>query len=74
MLLVDFRLRSIRRSGKCLDACCRRYQNVLSVSTFGNLPYFLAATVFDVVTGRRGILTSLRACELTATQTSSGPQ
>jgi hypothetical protein len=30
-------------------------RNVLSVSKFGSLPYFLGRTVFDFVTGRRGI-------------------
>jgi hypothetical protein len=29
--------------------------NVLSVSRFGDLPYFLGRTVFDFVTGRRGM-------------------
>jgi hypothetical protein len=30
-------------------------RNVLSVSKFGSLPYFLGKTVFDFVTGRRGM-------------------
>ena len=30
-------------------------QNVLSLSAFGDVPYFLGRSVFDLVTGRRGI-------------------
>src|SRR4029453_16599790 len=30
-------------------------RNILSLSKFGNLPYFLGRTVFDFVTGRRGM-------------------
>jgi hypothetical protein len=56
MLLVDFRdsynpkKREVSR--RVLNDITR---NVLSVSKFGNLPYFLGRTVFDFVTGRRGI-------------------
>src|SRR5580765_9103676 len=39
---------------------CRRVlteitRDILLVSKFGNLPYFLGKTVYDFVTGRRGI-------------------
>src|SRR4029078_9973825 len=56
MLLVDFRdsynpkKREVSR--RVLNDVTR---NVLSVSKFGNLPYFLGKTVFDFVTGRRGM-------------------
>lgn len=55
-LLVDFRdgynpkKREVSR--RALQDVTR---NVLSVSRFGDLPYFLGRTVFDFVTGRRGI-------------------
>lgn len=56
MLLVDFRDRynpkKREMSRRVLNDLTR---NVLSVSQFGNLPYFLGRTVFDFVTGRRGI-------------------
>jgi hypothetical protein len=56
MLLVDFRdgLNPKKRemSRRVLQDLTR---NVLSVSRFGDLPYFLGRTVFDFVTGRRGI-------------------
>ena len=56
MVLVDFRdgLNPKRRemSRRALHDVTR---NVLSLSTFGDLPYFLGHTVFDFVTGRRGI-------------------
>ncbi|HSE20776.1 MAG TPA: hypothetical protein VLB68_03935 [Pyrinomonadaceae bacterium] len=56
MLLVDFRdsLNPKKRemSRRVLNDVTR---NVLSLSKFGNLPYFLGRTVFDFVTGRRGI-------------------
>lgn len=56
MLLVDFRhaLNPKKRemSRRVLQDVTR---NVLSLSTFGNVPYFLGRTVFEVVTGRRGI-------------------
>ena len=56
MLLVDFRdgLNPKKRemSRRALQDVTR---NVLSVSRFGDLPYFLGRTVFDFVTGRRGI-------------------
>jgi hypothetical protein len=56
MVLVDFRdgLNPKRRemSRRALEDVTR---NILSLSTFGDLPYFLGRTVFDLVTGRRGI-------------------
>lgn len=56
MLLVDFRdgLNPKKRemSRRVLQDVTR---NVLSLSRFGDLPYFLGRTVFDFVTGRRGI-------------------
>lgn len=56
MLLVDFRdgLNPKKRemSRRALEDVTR---NVLSLSRFGDLPYFLGRTVFDFVTGRRGI-------------------
>jgi hypothetical protein len=55
-LLVDFRdgLNPKKRemSRRVLQDVTR---NILSVSRFGDLPYFLGRTVFDFVTGRRGI-------------------
>ncbi len=56
MVLVDFRdsLNPKKRemSRRALEDVTR---NVLSLSRFGDLPYFLGRTVFDFVTGRRGI-------------------
>jgi hypothetical protein len=56
MLLVDFRdtLNPKKRemSRRALQDLTR---NVLSVSRFGDLPYFLGRTVYDFVIGRRGI-------------------
>ncbi len=56
MLLVDFRdgLNPKKRemSRRVLQDVTR---NVLSLSRFGDLPYFVGRTVFDFVTGRRGI-------------------
>ncbi|MFN2492644.1 MAG: hypothetical protein ABR501_07170 [Pyrinomonadaceae bacterium] len=56
MLLVDFRdsLNPKKRemSRRVLQDVTR---NVLSLSGFGDLPYFLGRTVFDFVTGRRGM-------------------
>jgi hypothetical protein len=56
MLLIDFRdgLNPKKRemSRRVLQDVTR---NLLAVSSFGNLPYFLGRTVFDFVTGRRGI-------------------
>lgn len=56
MLLVDFRdgLNPKKRemSRRLLQDVTK---NVLSVSRFGDLPYFLGRTVFDFVTGRRGM-------------------
>lgn len=56
MLLVDFRdgLNPKKRemSRRALQDVTK---NVLSVSRFGDLPYFLGRTVFDFVTGRPGI-------------------
>jgi hypothetical protein len=55
-LLVDFRdgynPKKREMSRRVLHDVTR---NVLSVSKFGNLPYFLGRTVYDFVTGRRGI-------------------
>lgn len=56
VLLVDFRdgLNPKKRemSRRALQDVTR---NVLSLSGFGNVPYFLGRTVFDFVTGRRGM-------------------
>jgi hypothetical protein len=56
MLLVDFRdnynPKKREMSRRVINDVTR---NVLSVSKFGSLPYFLGKTVFDFVTGRRGI-------------------
>src|SRR6266498_3396265 len=56
MLLVDFRdtLNPKKRemSRRVLEDVAR---NVLTLSRFGDLPFFLGRTVFDVVTGRRGM-------------------
>jgi hypothetical protein len=56
MLLVDFRdsLNPKKRemSRRVLQDVTR---NILAVSRFGDLPYFLGRTVFDFVTGRRGM-------------------
>lgn len=56
MVLVDFRdgLNPKRRemSRRALHDVTR---NIFSLSTFGDLPYFLGHTVFDFVTGRRGM-------------------
>ncbi|PWT93194.1 MAG: hypothetical protein C5B55_05005, partial [Blastocatellia bacterium] len=56
MVLVDFRdgynPKKREMSRRVLNDVTR---NILSISKFGNLPYFLARTVFDFVTGRRGI-------------------
>ncbi len=56
MLLVDFRdgLNPKKRemTRRALQDVTK---NILSVSRFGDLPYFLGRTVFDFVIGRRGI-------------------
>ncbi|MGH9904709.1 MAG: hypothetical protein ACRD8U_03880, partial [Pyrinomonadaceae bacterium] len=56
MLLVDFRdaLNPKKRemSRRVLQDVTR---NVLSISRFGNLSYFLGRTVFDHITGKRGM-------------------
>jgi hypothetical protein len=56
MLLVDFRdgLNPKKRemTRRALQDVTK---NILFVSRFGDLPYFLGRTVFDFVTGRRGI-------------------
>lgn len=56
MLLVDFRDGSNPKkremSRRVLEDVTR---NVLSLSGFGDLPYFLGRTVLDFVTGRRGM-------------------
>jgi hypothetical protein len=55
-LLVDFRdtynPKKREMSRRVLNDVTR---NILSVSKFGNLPYFLGKSVYDFVTGRRGI-------------------
>ena len=56
MLLVDFRdsynPKTREMSRLVLNDVTR---NMLSLSKFGNLPFFLGRTVFDFVTGRRGM-------------------
>jgi hypothetical protein len=56
ILLVDFRdgMNPKRRemSRRVLEDVAR---NVLALSRFGDIPYFLGRTVYDYVTGRRGI-------------------
>ncbi len=56
MLLVDFRdsynPKKREMSRRVLNDVAR---NLLSLSKFGNLPFFLGRTVFDFVTGRRGM-------------------
>jgi hypothetical protein len=56
MLLVDFRdsynPKKREMSRRALNDVTR---NILSLSKFGNLPFFLGRTVFDFVTGRRGM-------------------
>ena len=56
MLLVDFRdaynPKKREMSRRVLNDVTR---NVLSISKFGNLPFFLGRTVYDFVTGRRGM-------------------
>jgi hypothetical protein len=56
MLLVDFRdtynPKKREMSKRVLKDITR---NMLSLSKFGNLPFFLGRTVFDFVTGRRGM-------------------
>jgi hypothetical protein len=55
-LLVDFR-NSLNPKGR---EASRRFfddvtKNVLSLSSFGNLPYFLGRNAYNFVTGRRGV-------------------
>lgn len=56
MLLVDFRdsynPKKREMSRRVLNDVTR---NIFSLSKFGNLPFFLGRTVFDFVTGRRGM-------------------
>lgn len=56
MLLVDFRdsynPKKREMSRRVLNDVSR---NILSLSKFGNLPFFLGRTVYDFVTGRRGM-------------------
>jgi hypothetical protein len=56
MLLIDFRdnLNAKKReiSGRVLQDVTR---NILSISQYGDVPYFLGKSTFDFVTGRRGI-------------------
>ena len=55
-LLVDFRdsynPKKREMSRRVLNDVTR---NILSISKFGNMPYFLGRSVYDFVTGRRGI-------------------
>jgi hypothetical protein len=55
-LLVDFR-NTLNPKGREVS---RRFfndmtKNVLSLSSFGNIPYFLGRTAYNFVTGRRGV-------------------
>lgn len=56
IMLVDFRAKynakSRETSRRVLDDVAR---NVLSLSNFGNIPYFLGRSVYDWVMGRRGM-------------------
>lgn len=56
MLLVDFRdsynPKKREMSRRVMNDVTR---NMLSLSKFGNLPFFLGRTVYDFVTGRRGM-------------------
>src|ERR1044071_3281865 len=56
MLLVDFRdgynPKKREMSRRVLNDVTK---NMLSLSKFGNLPFFLGRTIFDFVTGRRGM-------------------
>lgn len=56
ILLVDFRdsgnAKAREMSRRVLDDVAR---NILSLSKFGDLPYFLGRSVYDFVTGRRGM-------------------
>jgi hypothetical protein len=56
MLLVDFRdganPKKREMSRRVLQDVTR---NILSVSQFGDLPYFVGRTVFDFITGKRGM-------------------
>jgi hypothetical protein len=56
MVLVDFRDRlNPKRREMSRRALTDVTRNILSLSKFGDLPYFLGHTIFDFVTGRRGI-------------------
>ncbi|HEY6231226.1 MAG TPA: hypothetical protein VIW64_08175, partial [Pyrinomonadaceae bacterium] len=56
MLLVDFRDGANPKKREMSRRVLKDVtQNILSVSQFGDLPYFLGRTVFDFVTGRRGM-------------------
>lgn len=56
ILLVDFRSKynpkEREMTKRVLEDVAR---NILSLSKFGDLPYFLGRTVYDFVTGRRGV-------------------
>jgi hypothetical protein len=56
IMLIDFRDRynpkKREMSKRVLDDVMK---NVIGISTFGNLPYFVGRFVYDFVTGRRGI-------------------
>ncbi|MEK6336434.1 MAG: hypothetical protein AABM67_16020, partial [Acidobacteriota bacterium] len=55
-VLVDFRdSRNPKRREMSRRALHDLSKNILSLSSFGNLPYFLGHTVYDWVTGRRGM-------------------
>jgi hypothetical protein len=56
ILLVDFRNHSNPRKREMSKRILNDLtKNVLSISRFGNLPYFLGRYVYDYVTGRRGM-------------------
>jgi hypothetical protein len=56
LLLIDFRdtfnPKKREMSRRVLEDVTR---NILSLSTYGDIPYFLGRTVYDFVTGRRGM-------------------
>jgi hypothetical protein len=55
-LLVDFRdTRNPKRREMTRRAFHDVTRNVLALSQFGDVPYFLGRTIFDFVTGRRGM-------------------
>jgi hypothetical protein len=72
MLLVDFRdsfnPKKREMSRRVLNDITR---NVLSLSKFGNLPFFLGRTVFDFVTGRRGYQPAIAPAHVFTVETSA---